>query len=447
MTPVAPSRGDSLGGSIGWFSASYTLNVIGFLGLNALAARALGTAEFGGFVLIYTVAVVLGQVGLVGVHRTGVREVARLTRYDDRLAGDLRGDLTTISRTALPATAIVTGIAVAIVARAEVTPELLGVATGVLVYLTGQQKLAAGYLRGLGHVRLSGLLEGRSGGGLITVTQALLVALLLWVVPRPGLTAVTATVAAAYVLPVIWGRVVINRRFTAARRRIKHPRRFLHICRRDWRFFLVSTATSISQFVELWLAGAILVAADSSYFSAGHRLASLLVIPLAALQVVCSPVISRLWHSRDLATLTTLVRTAATAALIANVGLLVILLVAPGATMARVFGPAFASAGPVLVILAIGMLGTAVSGLGGALLSMSDHEGRAAVITVTTLALRVLCGVWAGTSYGLTGLAASSAAITIGHNLWLVFAARRLTGISTLPTAHPRPRLFLRLRG
>ena len=45
-------------------------------------------------------------------------------------------------------------------------------ATAALTYLSGQQKLLANYLRGLGHARLSGLLEGRSGGAAVALAHA-----------------------------------------------------------------------------------------------------------------------------------------------------------------------------------------------------------------------------------------------------------------------------------
>ncbi|MGB5934928.1 MAG: lipopolysaccharide biosynthesis protein [Ornithinimicrobium sp.] len=445
---TTPPTGDSLGGSISWFGLSYLLSIMGFLALNALAARTLGTEDFGRFVVIYTVSLVAGQVGLLGVHRAGVREVARLERFDLPEATALKDDLRTVSLTSLPLVALAVGIGTAVAMDSGGGSVLsLGIATIGLSYLSGQQKLASHYLRGLGRVRSAGLLEGRSGGGLITVLQAALLGASMAAGLEPQLGTVIALLALAYLVPIIWGRVVISGFWPRSRRRLNHVRRLAVIWRRDWRFFVLSTASSGSQYVEVWLAGALLVATDSSYFSAGHRLASLLVLPLASLQVVTSPVISRLWHRQEPSTLQSLVRTGASVASVCTLLLTIPLLLAPNLVMEVVFGSAFEQAGTVLLIVAIGMFGNVVSGLCGAVLSMTGHEGTSAAVTVASLLLRVSVGLWAASQYGLIGLAISFSVITVVHNAALALLAVRLTGIVTVPTVRPNPRLFLRLRG
>ncbi|MGB3794970.1 MAG: hypothetical protein WA957_01550, partial [Alteraurantiacibacter sp.] len=314
MIDSGPPR-RSLSGAIGWFAVSYALAIVGFLGTNALAARALGPAAFGTFVIVYTISVVIGQVGLLGVHRAGVREVARLTRFDDSQARGLRDDVRTVSLTSLPLVSVVaSGTAAALFAGDLDKPLVFGGSTAALMYLSGQQKLASGYLRGLGCVGLAGMLEGRSGGGLIALSQAIFLALLLLWHSAPSVSTVLLAVAAAHLAPVAWGHHVIRRHWRTGPPVSGHATRLIAIVRRDWRFSLLSIAASASQYVEVWVGGLVLTASDSSYFSASHRLASLLVIPLASLQVICSPAISRMWEQRSLTALTGLVRTAATLA-------------------------------------------------------------------------------------------------------------------------------------
>ncbi|MGB5951812.1 MAG: hypothetical protein WBG57_04755 [Ornithinimicrobium sp.] len=447
-TSTGSPAGGSLGGSISWFGVSYLLSITGFLVLNALAARALGIEDFGRFVVIYTASLVAGQIGLIGVHRAGVREVARLERFDLPHATDLKDDLQTVSLTSLPLVAVVVGLGSSIVFGSAEDPNLiLGISVSGLTYFSGQQKLVSHYLRGLGRIGAAGLLEGRSGGGLVTVLQAGLLAVWMAAGFRTGLSTLVILLTCAYVVPTIWGRLVVRSFWPRGKHALNHIGRLRVLWSRDWRFFVLSTASAASQYVEVWLAGALLIAADSSYFSASHRLASLLVVPLASLQVVTSPVISRLWNRRELVNLQSLARTAASAATVVTLLLTIPILVAPDQVMGLIFGSAFAQAGIVLLAVSVGMLGNVVSGLCGAVLSMTGHEGASAAVTVASFVLRVSLGLWAGSQYGLIGLAISFSAITVMHNLTLALMAVRLTGVITVPTVLPEPRLVLRLRG
>ncbi len=75
LTPVSLMR------SVRWFAGSYVTAVAGYVALNALVSRFVGTTEFGLFMVIITATTILGQVGLVGVHRSGLRE-GRLAARD-----------------------------------------------------------------------------------------------------------------------------------------------------------------------------------------------------------------------------------------------------------------------------------------------------------------------------------------------------------------------------
>ena len=68
----------SLGRAMAWFAAAYAAAIAGYLGLSAAAGRLLGPESFGYFVVALTLALVAGQLGLMGVHRSGLREASRL---------------------------------------------------------------------------------------------------------------------------------------------------------------------------------------------------------------------------------------------------------------------------------------------------------------------------------------------------------------------------------
>ena len=168
-----------------WFALSYGGAIVGYLAVFAFAARLLGDT-FGYFVIAVTVSTLLGQLGLFGVHRGGLREAARLHPDDEEGLRDLRRGVRAVSLVALPCMSVLTATATFFVLQAANLHARYALAAGmgVLVWLSGQQKLWANYLRGFGQVRFASLLEGRSGGALTSGFQGLFVGAVLLFFPR-----------------------------------------------------------------------------------------------------------------------------------------------------------------------------------------------------------------------------------------------------------------------
>jgi len=110
-TATTQVRRTSLARSLAWFAGPYGVAIVGYLLLNAAAARFLGRDDLGAFVVAMTAASLVGQIGLFGVHRSGLREAARLAPDDMVGLGRLRGGVTAVSVTTLPACAIAAGAA------------------------------------------------------------------------------------------------------------------------------------------------------------------------------------------------------------------------------------------------------------------------------------------------------------------------------------------------
>ena len=72
----------SVWGALVWFTGSYGVALIGYVLINAIASRMLGRQDFGYFVIAITATTLIGQIGLLGVHRSGLREAARLELTD-----------------------------------------------------------------------------------------------------------------------------------------------------------------------------------------------------------------------------------------------------------------------------------------------------------------------------------------------------------------------------
>lgn len=441
----------SIGGALGWFVASYGVALVGYLAVNAIAARLLGPGRFGYFVLAMTSAAVIGQLALVGVHRSGLREAAKLRDGDDgedvaelqRLVGGARA----VTWVSLPVAA--TACAAVVVALTENRAEgvQLGAALAVMVWLAGEQILLSQYLRGFGQVRLASLLEGRSGGALVAVLQAaaLLAVWRLW--PSSGLVGAFSAVSVGYVVPVLLGRWALRsvfRRGRADRSLVADLRQTL---RSDWRFASNQLATYLNSTMELWVASAVLASASVSLFGAASRLGMVIMIPMTSLQVVFSPVVARMLASGDRQVLQRVIRSGATMATGISGLLWLPMLVVPGLLLGTLFGDSFRGAATVLVLLTVGILPSVVTGISGTVLTMSHHEGVMASLQWTTVVLRTVGALLAASLWGLTGLGVSSAVATATLGIGSWWLAHSRAGVWSHATSRPELRLLRLTRG
>ena len=448
MTSRVRGGGPSVAQSVAWFAASNVLALIGYLSINAIAGRFLGPDEFGRFVVIYTASVAVMQVGLLGVHRSGLREAARVRTADDPLLAELRQGIGVVTRVTIPACGVVSGVVTwFMVGGSDLERVVIALAVAALVVLSSHQTLWANYLRGFGYVRFAGLLEGRAGGGIVSLLQAGLLLAVATLFPKSGVAGALIALAVGYLLPVLWAARRVGRRW----RHVPSPRTRLSgmaaVAGRNWRFMIIQLSLSVSQNTEVWIAAFVLTAYDTSMFGAAQRLAVVIAFPLIAIQVVFSPVVSRLWGDGDVIHLQRVLRTGATFA----VGLAVVvslpMVIAPGWVLDLVFGEPFSDGAVVLAMFAVAHLANAVTGLCGATLSMTHHEGAAALIMTVDLVVRLCLGVALALAFGLGGLAISVAVIGIGLNSALWVATLRLVGVNTLPTLRPSLALLRRTAG
>lgn len=456
-TAAARSRRASVGGALVWFAGSYAVAVLGFLGVSASAGRWLGPDDLGFFMGALAASTLLAQVGLVGSHRSGLREVARLRSADDPAAmGALRNGVRAVCLTTLPAMGLLAAAGAWLCAEGQppAARAALALALGALVVGAGQQQLWANYVRGLGGVRLASVLEGRSGGALVALTQTACLLLAWWVLSSRGvedgaLAGALGAVAAGYLAPVLVARHVVRRRWRGLVG--PAPRLWADLRRtvlRDWRFLSAQVATYLNVSVELWVAILVLPAVDASMFGAGQRLALLLVLPLTALQVVLAPVIARA-EARAVAdgTLQALLRTAATAATGLCLVLAVPVVAAPELVLRVVYGPGYGAAVPVLLAVAVAALGNVATGMAGTTLSMLGREDVAATVQWQGALLRVALGVPAALVAGLPGLTVSAvvASAFVFTAMW--WRTRHTLGVATHATLRPDLSLLRRTEG
>ena len=439
--PPAPRRPrTSILNAVLWFALSYGVAIVAYLVVNAVASRWLGTAAFGYFVVATTIATGVGQFGLLGAHRAGLRDAAVMEDSDDVALGGLRGNARAAMLVSVPVTSLVAALVAFVVVgdgRDFGDRLVLAAAFGGLVYASALQKLWANYLRGLGRVRLASLLEGRSGGALVAVSQALFLALGWWLLSPTGLTGSLLAATAGFLVPVVVLGAVVQRSWAHLD---EHPPVLASLrraVRRNWRFAVNQLAVYVGAFVELIIATVLLSADDTSLFSSAMRMAMLLLIPLTSLQVVFAPVAARLLAQREAAQLERLMRTGSSVAASAALVLWVPCLVAPTFVLGLVYPPSFAAAAPLLVALTAGSAVSVVCGMSGTVLTMSRREGVAAAVQSIVVVARVVVGGVAALLWGVEGLAISSALLSTVLYVVMWTQAARLIGVRTHATLRP----------
>jgi O-antigen/teichoic acid export membrane protein len=435
--------GVRLSTAMAWFAASYLAALVGYLAVQAVAGRMLGEAGFGHFTLVMTTVAILGQIGLVGAHRVGLRELPSLRRQVEegedrsRELGEIGRGSRAVLLTTLPVVATLAGL-VTWLSPVGDHRLVFAVAVVLLVWSAGAVLLFAHLARGMGRVAVSGLLEGRSGGAVAAVSQVSALGVAWTLFPDAGLMIAVPACAVAGVVPVVVGAAATRSVFGQAGRLSGQVANAIAAARRGWRFASNQVAALVNATTELWLASVFLGAAATSFFGAATRLSFFLAIPTTVVAVVISPVVAREINAGNLRRLEPVVRAAATVAALGSLIILVPMLVAPTWVMTTILGPELAPAADLLRILALGMLIPVFAGQAGTVLTMSHHEGAMATMAWATAGLRVLTGSVAVALFGVTGLAVSAAVSTaaLGVGSWLL--ARRRVGISTHASARPR---------
>jgi O-antigen/teichoic acid export membrane protein len=339
----------------------------------------------------------------------------------------------------LPAAGLATGVIAWFVARSESTADrtVLSLSVALLVVLSGLQRLWANYLRGFGQVRVASMLEGRSGGAVVAVIQALLVIAVWQLFPSWGLAGALAAVVLGYAIHVGFASRIVARYWGHATSKTHIIRDLRRVAARDWKFASVQVASLLNASVEIWIAGIILSSIDTSMFGAAQRLSMLVVLPMTALQSVLSPTVSRLAARGSRPDMERFLRSGATFATAATALVCLPLLLAPGPILNLVFGPGFEDAAVPLVLLTAALFVNALTGLAGLTLSMAHREGTAAKVQWSALIPRVIIGAAVAAAFGLNALAMSAAVVSMAMFVTMWVRARRELGVNTAFTATP----------
>lgn len=191
-------------------------------------------------------------------------------------------------------------------------------------------------------------------------------------------------------------------------------------------------AISISQLVlstqaDLLFVGTILGKAEVGLYGAASQLATLVGFGSTAIMLIAQPMIADLYARGRIDDLIKLSRQIVMLALLASIPVFLGVLLLGRPLLARIYGPDFEPAFPVLVVLATAQLIAAVVGmLLGYLFTMTSHQQIATKIIGATAVLNIVLALILTYSMGMIGTAIATAISTLARSVALFIAARRV---------------------
>lgn len=181
-------------------------------------------------------------------------------------------------------------------------------------------------------------------------------------------------------------------------------------------FFMISALTMLSPVLNSLLLGVKGTVADVGVFNVAVKIASLLSLPLLAVNMASAPSFSRLYHENDLQAIQESATGTTRLIFWTSLPLLLCCVIAP-AQMMELFGSNFGEGAWALVMIAIAQFINAISGSVGVIMQMTGQERPWGVILLFTTIMNVIMMLVLVPEYGINGAAASLMTVMIVNNI------------------------------
>jgi O-antigen/teichoic acid export membrane protein len=188
----------------------------------------------------------------------------------------------------------------------------------------------------------------------------------------------------------------------------------------------------LSQASDVLVVGTLLGPVEAGKYSVAGQLASLAGYVIGPVASITAPLVAELHARQDKPGLRQLMRLVARI----NLGIILpmtLLVILGGPWLLHIFGPLYAQAYPVLVLLSLGMVSATVGGTASFLLTMTGNHREAARIIGGTAALNLVLAILLTPRFGAIGTASATLGATIVRNAWMIRAAQARSGISLMP--------------
>lgn len=177
---------------------------------------------------------------------------------------------------------------------------------------------------------------------------------------------------------------------------------------------LAATMHKVLNRTDIVMLGIFLETKEVGPYSAASNIASLIILGLVATSAIAAPIISELYHTGNKEKLQTTLTLAARGIFIFTIvaGIILVIL---GKYALGFFGPEFVVAYVPLVILLVGLVINASSGLVGLIMAMTGHQNQAGIILTSCAVINIALNAVLIPAFGLSGAAVST---TITMALW-----------------------------
>ncbi|MFC3072233.1 lipopolysaccharide biosynthesis protein [Shinella pollutisoli] len=397
-------------------------------------ARVMGEFEYGIFVFVWALVVILGDLSCLGFHTTVIRF---LPEYEGRSAyPEIRG-LTSTARifALLSSTALaVAGLAglwlfAGSVQHYYIVPLYLGLFCMPMIAL-GDVLEGTARAHSWALVALSPT---------YIVRPVLILAFMLAAIgldaPHTALTAMVAALAATYLTTVAQFFNIVRR---LGRRYVAGPRKveFSLWMKAALPIFLVEGFSFLLTNSDVIVVGLYLDPQSVAVYFAAAKTMALVHFVFFSVKAAAAPRFSALFSSGDRAALARFagetVRWSFWPSLAVGLGVLAL-----GHFLLSLFGPAFTAGYGLMAILFAGILAKALVGPGEVLLVMSGEQALCAFVYAAALAANIAFNVTLIPLFGLTGAAVATAGAMVVEATLLHLAVRRKLAIVLFAFANP----------
>jgi O-antigen/teichoic acid export membrane protein len=415
-------QNDVLKGSATALAIKFTASVLGFT-MFALSSRQMEPEAFGALAIIFNAMSFLAAASLCGQETLIVRSWAEYCGTGRPALA--RGVLTFGVQVTVGAATLMTmavALAWSLWDRSDSLPLVFGACAFLFCYavlqFSGQfSRVAAGLIIGEGPRELLWRL-------IVVVTIGVHHVLNIGFGTSEFFLAATGALVFAILVQV----VQVARIIPAAVRQAKPELDLRAWVPRSFKMWLSALMDTTGQYLEVVAVGFVLGPKAAGFYFVATRITNVFAMITASISVYATPQISALFYSNAKHELQRILRLLAVIGAIL-VGATLLLIVVAGKLLLWIFGAAYVSIYPALIVLAIGASVGALVGPAAHVLLLTGHEGAYPRIMASGLMVRFVMIVVLGHMFGLMGAVVAAAVSMIFIALALVLACRRLVGL------------------